>query len=135
MHGNSGHLRLVQLRPEVRQNNDGQPILRPKLDPESGPSRAQLAILPVGPYRRLGPPRHLPLVIHSAPEIGLNPIQRREHLGAGPEPAGRVHLIHPLPPDGVAQGWFENAPNGALRLTEAGFAENERGEQRPGSAS
>lgn len=24
---------------------------------------------------------------------------------------------------GVAQGWFENGPRGAVRLTEAGFAE------------
>ena len=43
---------------------------------------------------------------------------------------GQLTVAGLLPSDGVddglgfglAQGWFENGPNGALRLTEAGFA-------------
>ena len=48
-----------------------------------------------------------------------------------PGALGQLTVAGVLPSDGVdnglgyglAQGWFENGPNGALRLTEAGFAE------------
>ena len=48
-----------------------------------------------------------------------------------PGALGQLTVAGVLPSDGVddglgyglGQGWFENGPNGALRLTEAGFAE------------
>jgi len=48
-----------------------------------------------------------------------------------PGALGQLTVAGMLPSDGVddglgyglAQGWFENGPSGALRLTEAGFAE------------